>query len=185
MIKTECEAKCLFGSGNDEKIQKENKMSKERCSSCNASGAWETFILLAFVIALTISAIMITRYCATSITGDVPEITKALNDKGVAGYFQKGNISEFKRYGEESIFNSSHVAYLTINNNEITCYGDYLPYRYKIESKDGKLTYYGDDLISKNVPFSKIEDDMKSMLSCVVERNKEIAKKMQDRKSWE
>lgn len=159
-------------------------MSKDRCSSCHDGGIWKTAILLVLVVTLITSAIMLAKFCATSITGCVPEITRALNDKGIASYFKKGNVSEFRRYGEESTFNSSHVAYLIINNNEITCYGDYLPYRYKIENKDGKLTYLGDDLIAKNVPFSKIEDDIKNMLSCVEEVNNKIAREVKNRNSW-
>lgn len=161
-------------------------MSKESCGSCSAGPAlWKTAILLVFGVTLITSAIMLAKFCATSITGGVPEITRALNDKGIASYFKKGNVSEFRRYGEESTFNPSHVAYLIINSNEITCYGDYLPYRYKIENKDGKLTYHGDDLIAKNVPFAKIEEDMKNMLSCVEEVNNKIARDVKNRSSWE
>lgn len=64
-------------------------MSKDRCSSCHDGGIWKTAILLVLVVTLITSAIMLAKFCATSITGDVPEITRALNDKGIATYFKK------------------------------------------------------------------------------------------------
>lgn len=71
-----------------------------------------------------------------------------------------------------------------LNDEVLKCRGEFLPYRYDIELKDGKLVYTGDDLIKENVNYKTLEQAIQGALMCVYDRETEKIREKKNRDSW-
>ena len=115
---------------------------------------------------------------------EVLEISNAMNDKSIISVFQKYGVKEVTRYGEPSFTGSSNKLMVVTDSSGVTCEGRFLPYNYRIIFKDGKLVYFGDDLIKNNVPFSSMVEEIDRIENCLKERQIQLNKEKKNRDSW-
>lgn len=115
-----------------------------------------------------------------------PDISKLLNENGFDKTFRKLNIDYIYRNGASSdpFNNMRGLVEIKIGSDVVKCRDSYLPYKYKIELKDGNLVYSGDDLISNSVNYKTLESAIQNAVMCAYDYETKLIKDKVNRESW-
>lgn len=161
----------------------DNTRAKDNCLKQES-----IFVIVLFSFVTLILALLSVAIYYDELHDEKSVISNTLNENGYYETFEELNIKSFSTNGRRdnllTLYKGDNKDKTQDNIQKISCSGPFLPYRYKIVNKGGKLVFRGEDLISENVNYQSFKEDLKNITICAIEEKVKTMREESNRATW-